>query len=62
MGQARVAEVGKEFSRTSELEINVQVPYPEHMNTALKQTIVQLPLEDRLELLDAILESVADVE
>ena len=32
------------------------------MNATLKQTIVQLPLEDRLELLDAILESVVDVE
>jgi putative addiction module component (TIGR02574 family) len=30
------------------------------MNSTLKETVVQLPLEDRLELLDAILDSVAD--
>ena len=59
MGNARVVEAWKDFLG---LEFNVQVPYPEPMNATLKQVIVQLPLEDRLELLDAILESVADVE
>jgi putative addiction module component (TIGR02574 family) len=32
------------------------------MNATLKETVVQLPLEDRLELLDAILDSVADTD
>jgi putative addiction module component (TIGR02574 family) len=32
------------------------------MNATLKETVVQLPLEDRLELLDAILDSVADAD
>ena len=32
------------------------------MNATLKETVVQLPLEERFELLSAILESVVNVE
>ncbi len=38
------------------------VPYRKHMNATLKETVVQLPLEERFELLGAILESVVNVE
>ena len=36
--------------------------YRKRMNATLKETVVQLPLEERFELLSAILESVVNVE
>ncbi len=36
------------------------MPYRKPMNATLKETVVQLPLEERFELLNAILESVVN--